>query len=164
LKKNLLYVILYVVFINKKSMTTNNSKNNDIFVEKFYNDFNLVFVYKTVYWNSTAWYWIYLINNSDKEYKVNYDTNWYFSDEDEVHKLIGSSKKLWLLKANSRILIEEQDLWALDYVWFVNLKLNWNDNFEINFDIWKWHPSWKKIKIDWFNEMWINMNYWIKKI
>ena len=127
------------------------------------NDFQLVFIYKSVYGDNTAWYWIYLINNSDKKYEVKYDTGWFTVYDDEVVKLEWKKKDLWFIEPNSRILIEENDLWALDFSWFVDLKLFWNENLHIHFDIWKWSPDSEKIKLDWFKELWTIMDFEIKK-
>lgn len=128
------------------------------------NDFQLVFIYKNVYWNKTDWYWIYLINKSENKYEVKYDTWWFASFDYELVKLEWKEKDLWFIFPNSRILIEEQDIWALDFVWYVDLILIWNKNFHIHFSIWKWSPEWKDISLDWFNEKWVLMDFDINNI
>jgi len=128
------------------------------------NDFKLIFVYKSVYWDNTAWYWIYLINFSGNDYKIHYETDGFITVDDEVHKLNSSEKDLETLKANSRILIEENDIGSLDMNWFIHLTLSSLETYKIDFSIWKWAPKWKNINIEWFNEEWILMDFDIKQL
>jgi hypothetical protein len=127
-------------------------------------NFKVVFIYKSVYWDNTAWYWIYLINNGDIEYKVHYATDGFISIDDEVHKLNGSEKDLEDLKAHSRILIEENDIGSLDMNWFIHLTLTGKISLKIDFDIWKWSPRWETTHLEWFQEKWIIMEYTITPI
>ena len=130
---------------------------------KIVKDFRLFFIRQWVYWWDIAWYWIYLINNTNESYDIDYNTGWYFSEWDECYKLEEKKKELKLWK-ESNVLIEEWDLWALDFVWFVNLELKWYTNYKIDFNIWKWAPSWELKDIDWFDSKGIEMNFTIKNI
>lgn len=126
--------------------------------------FQLVYIEKEVYGDWTAWYWIYLINNSNEKFSVSYETWGFTIYDDEVVKLEGKNKDLWILEPHSRILVEEQDIWALDFSWFVDLTLKWEHNYKINFDIWKWSPEWETINLDWFKDKWIIMNFEIQDL
>ena len=127
-------------------------------------DFKIVFIYKSVYWDDTAWYWIYLINYSNEEYEIHYETDGFITVDDEVHKLNWSEHSLEKLNGNSRILVEENDLWSLDMNWFIHLTLKWKSSFKIDFDIWKWSPKWEEVILDWFENKWIIMQYKLKLI
>ena len=127
-------------------------------------DFKLVFVYKSVYWDNTAGYWIYLINYSDTDYNVYYETNGFISVDEDVYNLDGSENDLKVLNANSRILVEEADIWGLDLSWFVNLTLTGEETIEIDFSIWKRAPIGEKISIEWFKEKGILMDFDFKQI
>lgn len=129
-------------------------------IMKIIKNFRLYFIRKWVYW-WYPWYWIYLINNTNDSYKIDYDTGWYYSDEDQCHKLIWKKKQLEV-SANSNVIIEESDIWALDFVWYVDLILKWKSNYSIHFDIWKWAPSWELKNIEGFDSKWIEMNFGIK--
>lgn len=124
--------------------------------------FSLVYIEKSVYWDNTAGYGIYLINNSDNQYEVNYVTGWYYSDDEDLYKINETGKILWTLYPHSRILVEENDLWQLDIVWYVNLKLKWDKDYQISFTIWKWSPDWKPTQLEWFEYYGILMDFEIK--
>jgi len=99
------------------------------------------------------------MNYSNEEYNVYYKTNWFISIDEEVHQLEGSKHDLKKLEANSRILVEESDVFWLDECWFVYLILKWKQTIKIDFTIWKWSPNWESISLDWYKEKWIIMNF-----
>lgn len=124
--------------------------------------FSLVYIEKTVYWDNTAGYGIYLINNSDNQYEVNYVTGWYYSDGEDLYKIDETEKPRWTLFPHSRILVEENDLWQLDIIWYVNLKLKWDTDYQVSFTIWKWSPDWESTRLDWFENSGILMDFEIQ--
>lgn len=124
--------------------------------------FSLVYIEKSVYWDNTAGYGIFLINNSDKVYDVNYMTWWYFSDDENIHKIDPKGKSLWTLLPHSRILVEESDLWQLDISGYVTLNLKWDTDYQISFTIWKWSPDWEPTRLDWFENNGILMDFEIQ--
>jgi hypothetical protein len=124
--------------------------------------FSLVYIEKTVYGDTTAWYGIFLINNSNNQYQVNYVTWWYYSDNEDIYQLDEKEKPLWILLPHSRILVEENDLWQLDISWYVILKLKGGIDHKISFIIWKWAPDWEAIKLDWFDKSGILMSFEIE--
>ncbi len=121
--------------------------------------FSLVYIEKSVYWDNTAGYGIYLINNSDNQYEVNYVTGWYYSDSEDLYKVDETEKPRWTLLPHSRILVEEGDLGQLDIVWYVNLKLKWDTDYQVSFTIWKWSPDWESTRLDWFQNNGILMDF-----
>lgn len=125
-------------------------------------NFSLVFIEKSVYEDNTAWYGIYLINDSDKAYEVSYLTWWFYSSDEKLIQLAEKKKILWNLLPYSRILVEESDIWQLEIQWYVTLNLKGETNYEISFTIWKYRPRWLPTHLDGFENIGILMDFEIK--
>lgn len=127
-------------------------------------NFSLIYIEKSVYWDNTAWYGIYLINTSDQEFKVDYTTWWSYSADEVIHTIDSKTKSLGMLHPHSRILVEESDLWQLDIQWYVTLNLTGKNNYHISFKIWKWCPSWESFQLEGFENRGLRMEFDIQEV